>query len=379
MEDDSKEFPLLEISSLKKVIDGITIIEDINISVMGDQFFSILGPSGSGKTTLLKIIAGFEKPTSGKILIRGKDITNLPAGQRPIHTVFQDYALFPNMTAFDNVAFGLKIRNISKDIINHDVENMLTMLEMLEHKDKYPSQLSGGQKQRVAIARALVMKPDILLLDEPLSALDFKMHQKTLFDLQRIQDELGVSFIFVTHDQYDAIAVSDAIAVLRGGMIEQLDTPIALYEEPVNSFIASFIGNNNLLQINKTIKESKDSRFLESNILESNNKILFNKKEVDYKEEILKNNNLFVSIRPERVRLTKSENNISESYFNRFEGGVIEEGYRGSHTKFTVETSIGDISSIIFGAVDEDIQLGDRVIAYWDPEKSNLIGDGNEE
>jgi spermidine/putrescine transport system ATP-binding protein len=237
----------LVIDQITKSFDVTRAVDAVSMTVQQGEVFSLLGPSGCGKTTLLRMLAGFVKPDSGRLLLQGKDITDVPPEKRPVNTVFQNYALFPHLTVWENIAFGLKMAGRSQSFIHHAVENMLNLVKMGDYAHASPVQLSGGQKQRVAIARALVNKPQVLLLDEPLAALDLKLRQHMLSELSAIHREVGTTFIYVTHDQGEALSLSDRIAVMNEGHVEQIDTPTALYEKPINEFVAGFIGDANLL------------------------------------------------------------------------------------------------------------------------------------
>ena len=222
-------------------------LDDVNVSILENEFFTLLGPSGCGKTTLLRLIAGFEHPTEGVIRLHGEDISYLPPYQRSINTVFQSYALFPHMTVAQNISFGLEMLGKSKAAIRETVGEMLSLVKMEELRDRRTNQLSGGQQQRVALARALAPKPQVLLLDEPLAALDYKLRKEMQIELKRLQDETGITFIFVTHDQEEALTMSDRIAVMEAGRILQVGTPRQIYNHPEERFVADFIGNTNFL------------------------------------------------------------------------------------------------------------------------------------
>ncbi len=239
--------PIIRLEGISKCYAGQPIIEGLDLDIERGEFLTLLGPSGCGKTTTLKMIAGFEAPTAGRILLDGVDVTALPPYQRPLNTVFQQYALFPHMTVFDNVAFGPRTAGVAKDEIKRSVEAALATVSMASFAAKKPDQLSGGQQQRVALARALVNRPKALLLDEPLSALDVKLRRAMQLELKRIQDEVDTTFIFVTHDQDEALTMSCRIAVMNGGRIEQLDEPEIVYRRPATRFVAGFIGHANLL------------------------------------------------------------------------------------------------------------------------------------
>lgn len=226
---------------------SFTAVSEVTLDIEKGECFSLLGPSGCGKTTLLRMAAGFERPDSGRILLNGKDITALPPDRRPVNTVFQNYALFPHLSIRDNIGFGPKIAKRPKAEIAREVDRMLELVDLAAHADKKPAQLSGGQKQRVAIARALINQPEVLLLDEPLAALDLKLRQRLLVELDAIHDEVGITFVYVTHDQSEAMSFSDRIAVMNRGGIEQVGPPREIYETPRSSFVAAFIGDTNFL------------------------------------------------------------------------------------------------------------------------------------
>jgi spermidine/putrescine transport system ATP-binding protein len=237
----------LLINHVSKSFGAVEVLRDVSFSVESGEFVTLLGPSGCGKTTLLRIIAGLERADRGKVKLGGHSLLHLPANKRPVNTVFQNYALFPHLSVYENVAFGLRARRFEKVEIGHRVEQGLVMLQIEELRARYPHQLSGGQKQRVALARALVNEPDVLLLDEPMSALDAKLRAEVQLELRRLQRRLGKTFMLVTHDQDEAMTVSDRILVMRGGQIEQSGTPEDVYEHPVSRFVAEFLGSANLL------------------------------------------------------------------------------------------------------------------------------------
>ena len=238
---------IIKLKHVRKEYDDFVALKDINLTIESGKFYSLLGPSGSGKTTILRIIAGFSEPTSGQVFFDGKDITNLDAAKRKINTVFQNYALFPHMNVFENVAFGLQIKKKDKQEIKLAVKEALHMVQLDGFANREISELSGGQQQRVAIARAIVNQPKVLLLDESLSALDKRLRKDMQFELREIQKKLGITFIFVTHDQEEALAMSDEIFVLNEGKIQQSGSPLDIYDEPVNDFVARFIGDSNIL------------------------------------------------------------------------------------------------------------------------------------
>lgn len=239
---------LIELKNLTKNFEDQQVLRGINLDIYENEFLTLLGPSGCGKTTTLRIIAGFEEASSGEVLFNGRDISKLPPYKREVNTVFQKYALFPHMNVFDNIAFGLNLKKTDKKVIKEKVKQMLKMVGLSGYEKKNVTLLSGGQQQRVAIARALVNEPKVLLLDEPLGALDAKMRKEMQAELKKIQKETGITFIFVTHDQEEALSMSDTIVVMNDGIIQQIGTPTDIYNEPENRFVASFIGESNIIE-----------------------------------------------------------------------------------------------------------------------------------
>ncbi len=239
---------LIDLKNITKVYDGATVLENINLYIRKKEFVTLLGPSGCGKTTTLRIIGGFETPTSGEVLFEGRDIAHLPPYKRRVNTVFQKYALFPHLNVFDNIAFGLKLKKLPKAEITRRVESMLELVNLRGYGKRHVDALSGGQQQRVAIARALVNEPEVLLLDEPLAALDLKLRKEMQLELKNMQQRLGITFLYVTHDQEEALTMSDTIVVMREGHILQIGDPKRIYDEPANAFVADFIGESNILR-----------------------------------------------------------------------------------------------------------------------------------
>lgn len=238
---------IVDLKDITMEYNGVRVLDNINLFIRKNEFLTLLGPSGCGKTTTLRIIGGFEEPTQGKVIFEDKDITKVPPYQRKINTVFQKYALFPHLDIYDNIAFGLKIKKTPKNVIDEKVKNMLKLVDLEGFENRSIDSLSGGQQQRIAIARALVNEPEVLLLDEPLGALDLKLRKEMQIELKNMQKRVGITFIYVTHDQEEALTMSDTIAVMNKGKIQQIGSPIDIYNEPKNAFVAKFIGESNII------------------------------------------------------------------------------------------------------------------------------------
>lgn len=345
---------------ISKQFGNSSALSDVSFSIHKGEFFSILGPSGCGKTTLLRILAGFEQPDSGRILIDGKDMTLSPPHLRPVNTVFQNYALFPHLTIWENIAFGLRIAKRSEKEIRQEVSKMLDLIQMADQAYKKPDQISGGQKQRVAIARALVNHPQVLLLDEPLAALDLKLRQKMLLELDQIHDDVGITFVFITHDQTEAMAVSDRIAVIHQGKLEQIGTPIEIYEAPKSSFVADFIGDTNFLNGIVAEKVQKDYSLLK--IDNFPNVLCFNDKQLSVGDLV------HLSIRPEKIHISR-EPPPAHPLHNLFQGTVEDVIYKGDHTHFGVGIGEHKISVTQqhsrFLLDEHPIRWTDKVWIWW--------------
>ena len=348
---------------------ALTAVNDISLSVKKGEFFSLLGPSGCGKTTLLRMLGGFERPDSGRIYLEGRDITNLPPDQRRVHTVFQNYALFPTMTVWDNIAFSLKIARRPKGEIENLVDGILKMIRLEDQAWKYPNQLSGGQKQRVAIARALVDRPQVLLLDEPLAALDLKLRQHMLLELDTIHDQVGITFLYVTHDQGEAMSLSDRIAVINRGAVEQLDVPAKIYEAPVSRFVASFIGETNFFS-GEIVSVEGDYCFIQPEgfpkIKAFNDKALRVGQRVD------------LSVRPEKIRVTLAPPPPEKgAAINVFPSTVQDIVYQGVYTKYWIKSGDMKVAAMKphsrFLLDQEPITWNDEVYLWWHPDDGYMV------
>lgn len=305
---------LINFIDISKKYDNQLILDEFNLYIRENEFITLLGPSGCGKTTTLRILGGFEMPDSGKILFDGEDITNLPANKRNLNTVFQKYSLFPHMTIEENIAFGLKISKKSKAYINDKIKYALKLVNLDGYEKRSIDSLSGGQQQRIAIARAIVNEPKVLLLDEPLGALDLKLRQNMQYELMRLKEELGITFLYVTHDQEEALTMSDTIVVMNQGYIQQIGTPEMIYNEPENAFVADFIGHSNIL----------DATMIEDRLVE-----ILGAKMPCVDEGFGKNKPVDVVIRPEDVELVAPE----EGYM---QGEVTSLIFKGVHYELDV-------------------------------------------
>jgi len=319
----------LEFQGVTKRFGQMTAVNHATFGVQKGEFFSLLGPSGCGKTTLLRMLAGFEQPDAGRILLDGRDITRLPPDKRQVNTVFQNYALFPHLTIWDNIAFGLRLRRVPKPEIASRVEEMLDLIQLRDQAQKKPTQLSGGQKQRVAIARALVLKPQVLLLDEPLAALDLKLRQHMQIELDEIHDRVGITFLYVTHDQGEAMSLADRIAVMRNGVVEQIDPPATIYEAPRTSFVAAFIGDTNFFE--GTVSRLVGSDYCDVDVEDLGTVRCYNDKHIRAGAKV------YLSVRPEKMHLTHERPaDLHDGKVNVFPVTVYQKVYQGAYTRFWV-------------------------------------------
>jgi spermidine/putrescine transport system ATP-binding protein len=343
----------VRLESVTKVFDDVHAVDDVSLEIPRGSFFALLGPSGCGKTTSLRMIGGFEEPTAGTIYLGDRDVTWLPPYKRDVNTVFQSYALFPHLSIRDNVAFGLKRRGVKGAELETRVAEALELVALKGFERRKPRQLSGGQQQRVALARALVNRPRVLLLDEPLGALDMKLRKQMQLELKRIQHEVGITFVHVTHDQEEAMTMADAIAVMNVGKIEQLGTPSELYETPRSAFVAGFLGISNLLD--GAVEGGEAVRLSEGTV-------------VRVPAAAGRSGQVSIGVRPEKVRLgTKEENHLA--------GEVRESAYIGVSTQFIVDTRAGAITLYVQNteAGAPSVRPGDQVTLSWSPDATFVV------
>lgn len=322
----------VELRQVFKLFNGETVVQGIDLSIRRGEFFSILGPSGCGKTTTLRLIGGFESPSTGEVLIRGRSMNRVPPYRRPVNTVFQSYALFNHLTVWENVAFGLKLQKHRKAEMQVRVDEALKLVKMEAFAKRFPAQLSGGQQQRVALARALVNRPAVLLLDEPLGALDLKLRKEMQIEISSLHRELGLTFVMVTHDQEEALSLSDRIAVMNQGKIEQIDSPHRIYEQPKTPFVADFIGDTNLFH-------GKIEGFTASTLWINTDNGLQVKAQPPEAGPSLTSGLVMVSVRPEKIQVSLSQ---PADTTNCFEGRLLNVMYLGTHVHYTIELLSGD-------------------------------------
>lgn len=359
------------ITDVSKSFGTFTALRDVSMVIRKGEFFSLLGPSGCGKTTLLRIIAGFDDPDGGDVCLDTTHVLNLPPNERHVNTVFQNYALFPHLTVFENVAFPLRLKKVPPGTIKAKVADYLELVQLGSHADKMPAQLSGGQKQRVAVARALINEPSVLLLDEPLSALDAKLRQHMLIELDAIHDKIGITFIYVTHDQQEALSVSDRIAVMNAGQVLQIGTPHEIYESPATGFVASFIGETNIFE--GTVA-SVDGLTITVDVGGLGTVL------VTEDEPTKPGDKVHVVVRPEKIRIdTVRPEPSSRKDINYLEGTVDEPIYSGSSTKYYVRHKSGVTLKVIkqhanWSDAGPEIEWKDRVYLSWSADDAYLVG-----
>jgi spermidine/putrescine transport system ATP-binding protein len=357
----------VRLDRVSKRFGDTTAVDDVSLTIDRGEFFTMLGPSGCGKTTTLRMIGGFEAPSAGAIHLGDVDVTELPPFKRDVNTVFQNYALFPHLNVFENVAFGLRRRRVAADEIRRRVGDTLALVELPGYEQRRPSQLSGGQQQRVALARALINRPRVLLLDEPLGALDQKLRKQMQVELKRIQGEVGITFIFVTHDQEEAMTMSDRIAVMRDGRIEQLGSPEELYERPHSDFVANFLGVSNLLD-GEVVGRSADLaeiRLADGTLVRAPAGATSGRGTVR------------VGVRPEKLRVTSATAAPGDAV-NSVQGRVLDASYLGVSTQYLVETGNGDTMTVYAQNLEtsgstEVIADGEAVCLSWQPRHTFVI------
>jgi putrescine transport system ATP-binding protein len=362
---DPASVPFIRFENITKRFGDFVAVKNLSLDIYEKEFFSLLGPSGCGKTTLMRMLAGFEEPTEGRILLQGKDISGVPPYKRPTNMMFQSYALFPHMTVEKNIAFGLEQDNLPKGEIDTRVQEMLKLVKLDQFAKRKPSQLSGGQRQRVALARSLAKRPKVLLLDEPLGALDRKLREETQFELMDIQHTLGLTFLIVTHDQEEAMTVSDRIAVMDKGVLVQVATPAEIYEAPNSRYVADFIGDINIFEAKVSAKEGSLVT-LDSGGLPV---------KVEQPEcPAVSGNDVAFAIRPEKVRISLDAPTTPDA--NAAQGEVMDIGYLGDFSVFITKLKDGRImraaQANVSRLVDRPITFGDQVWLTW-PAEAGLV------
>ena len=360
----------VRLDRVTKRFGDFTAVDDLSLEIRKGEFFSLLGPSGCGKTTTLRMIGGFEEVTAGTIEVGGVDVTGLPPFKRETNTVFQNYALFPHLSVYENIAFGLRRRKVPPAEIRHQVEFMLKLVELPGYEERRPNQLSGGQQQRIALARALINNPRVLLLDEPLGALDLKLRKTMQVELKRIQSEIGITFIFVTHDQEEAMTMSDRIAVMRHGKVEQLGTPEELYERPTTDFVAGFLGVSNLLDADVLERGERfaELRLKDGTVVRAPTGLLNGSERVR------------IGVRPEKLRVLAVGDERADRAVdtNAIEGVVLDASYIGVSTQYLIETADGHKLTVYAQNLEtsgsaEAHPDGQRVRLTWKPQHTFVI------
>ena len=363
---DSTQKPYIQIENVTKKFGDFTAIDNLSLDIYKNEFFSLLGPSGCGKTTLLRMLAGFEKITDGKILLDGEDISEIPPHLRPINMMFQSYALFPHMTVEKNIAFGLKQDKMPENLINQRVEEMLELVELTDFAKRKPNQLSGGQSQRVALARSLAKRPKLLLLDEPLGALDKRLREQTQFELMDIQEKLKVTFVIVTHDQEEAMTVSSRIGVMDSGNLIQVATPAEIYEAPINKDVADFIGDVNLLKGTYKGQNKIGTQLLS----DDSNSIVYATQKVD----AAIGNQIWFALRPEKLEISKT---LPKNEHNILKGMIEDIAYGGSFSTYHVKLKNGAILKAIRAnrerTKEHHLTWGDEVFLQWAPHSAVVL------
>ncbi|HEY7590652.1 MAG TPA: ABC transporter ATP-binding protein [Candidatus Limnocylindrales bacterium] len=362
--------PAVRLVQVVKRFADFVAVDHVDLEVREGEFFSLLGPSGCGKTTTLRMIGGFEQPTSGLIELQGRDVTWLPPYQRNVNTVFQNYALFPHLSIFDNVAFGLRRKRVKEAEVKKRVVEMLELVELPGYERRKPSQISGGQAQRVALARALINRPAVLLLDEPLGALDLKLRKQMQVELKRIQQEVGITFIYVTHDQEEAMTMSDRIAVMNRGRYEQLGDPESLYERPVTRFVAGFLGISNLLAGRLEGSAGADDRYAVLRLADES-AVRVPRGQTNGAA------NVEIGVRPEKIRMHAATADVPAAA-NQLAGTVRDASYLGVSTQYIVETRDGKLITVYEQNVERTVhgslhRPGEEVRLSWSPDHTFAV------
>ena len=366
--DEPGKTPFIEFKNIVKKFGDFTAVDGVSLSIYEREFFALLGPSGCGKTTLLRMLAGFELPTSGQVMLAGQDLMDTPPYQRPVNMMFQSYALFPHMTVEDNIAFGPKQDGTPKGEIEARVQEMLKLVQLEQFAKRKPHQLSGGQRQRVALARALAKRPKVLLLDEPLGALDKKLREETQYELMDLQQTLGLTFMVVTHDQEEAMTVADRIAVMDKGKLVQVSTPTELYEQPNNKYVADFIGDINLIEGHIAATDGAGNMKLEGAGLTS-------PLDVHSDTKVNKGDKVWLALRPEKIRVSLDP--PANGTANSLEGTVYDIGYLGDtsvyHVKLPSGATIRTLSANTTRLVERPIGWDDKVWLSWSRDSGVLL------
>jgi spermidine/putrescine transport system ATP-binding protein len=354
--------PVVQFDNVTKSYGKHVAVENLNLSIEAGKFVTLLGPSGCGKSTSLRMLGGFETPNSGRILLGGKDVTRVPPNKRNVNIVFQDYALFPHMSIAKNIAFGLELKGFDNQHIHRRVSELLELVQLQDYAKRLPSELSGGQRQRVALMRALAPDPEVLLLDEPLSALDAKLRQQMQIELKSIQEKTGKTFMFVTHDQEEALTMSDTIVVMNKGRIEQMGDPNTLYGRPGSVFVANFIGETNLLRSTVVGTEGDQAALNWNGVTIKAAQGGLTPKAGDH---------LYVVLRPEAIHCSAAEPESG----NRIKGKIRQRVFKGNHTSLSVEVGDGTMLNALVHPVDVSQLNGEEIWVGWKPETTTVIPD----
>ena len=355
---------MIRLETVSRRFGDLLAVDRVSLEIAAGEFFSLLGPSGCGKTTTLRMIAGFEEPDDGRVFLDGEDVTTVSPKKRNVNMVFQDYALFPHMTVADNIGFGLRIKHVGRSETASRTEEMIEIVRLEGLADRRPGELSGGQRQRVALARALVNRPAALLLDEPLGALDLKLRREMQLELKRIQKSTGTTFVYVTHDQEEALTMSDRIAIMDGGRVQQLADPRSLYERPATSFVADFIGTSNALRVTVS-KRDGDLAVMEQG----------DGTRICIECRCAAGESVQITVRPEKIRIGGNDDDASRS---RVQGVVVERIYLGSLSQLIVELATGE--RLMVHELNDDfvskVEAGDSIQLSWSARHSLVVDSG---